>query len=205
MSNPSLQLLRPKTRLIFPHPISNLSLLPTSHIQSLSKPCYFHLQNGSRFWPLLTSFQLPSWSRHCLLSCGSPGWSPDWSPCSSPPLPQSPPRWRSIHMKARSCHSSAQNSPDASISQRKEVQTIETGHWVPHDQSLLPTLPSTKPYLSHVTTCPFLCSPLSNQLNPLTRLLYTPSLLLPWATALFLPLLLSQVFSWLTLSHSSSL
>lgn len=47
---------------------------------------------------------------------------------------------------------------------------------VPHDPSLLPTLPSTKPSLSHVTICPFLCSPLSNQLNPLTRLLYTPSL-----------------------------
>lgn len=30
--------------------------LPTPRIQSLSKPCYFHLQNGSRFWPLLTSF-----------------------------------------------------------------------------------------------------------------------------------------------------
>lgn len=27
----------------------NQTHLPTSHIQSLSKPCYFHLQNGSRF------------------------------------------------------------------------------------------------------------------------------------------------------------
>ena len=187
MANPSLQLLRPKTRLIFPHPISNLSV----------NLVIFTSRNVSRFWPLLTSFQLPSWSRHRLLSRGSPGWSPDWSPCSSPPLPQSPPRWWSIHMKARSCHSSFQNSPDASISQREVVQTIKTGHWVPHDPSLLPMLPSTKFYLSHFTTCPFLCSPLLTQLNPLTGLLYTPSLLLP------LPRRCSFLCSYPRCSHDS--
>lgn len=100
-------------------------------------------------------------------------------------------------MKARSCYSSVQNSPDASISQREEVQTIKTGQWVPHDPSLLLMLPSTKLYLSHFITCPFLCSPLLNQLNPLTGLLYTPSLLLP------LPRRCSFLCSYPRCSHDS--
>lgn len=126
----------------------------SSHIPHLRKPCWFYLQNGSRFSLLLITFTAATWSGTSVSRLDHPMVS---KLVSSPLLyrlwftPNSSLRQCSITLQAPSCHISTQNSSDASISQREKAQTLKVAYKALKNSSI----PSSTPTVLLTASCSF--------------------------------------------------